>query len=292
MAATRIALVTYRDLPGLSPSDQLLLAELKRRGVRVSPIAWDDAGTEWTAFERVVMRSVWDYHERFQEFIAWLDERRADGSRVMNPVSLIRWNLDKRYLLDLERGGIEITPTVLVEQGSPESLSDVLERAGWDDVVVKPTISASAARTFRSSRKAAARDGRRLALMLEERAALVQPFVPEVLAGEWSLMFIGGEFSHAVLKTPASGEFRVQEQYGGTSTPCLAPEGLVNDARAVMALVPSSWLYARVDACVVHDRLQLMELELIEPTLFFEHDDRAAARMADAILTPATNNSL
>jgi glutathione synthase/RimK-type ligase-like ATP-grasp enzyme len=279
-----VALVTYRGLPGLSESDQLLLAELERRGVAVSKVVWDDPDTIWSTFDVVVVRSVWDYHERFEEFIAWLDARLADGARVMNPPTLIRWNLDKRYLLDLERHGIEITPTVLVERGSAETLEEILDRAGWDDVVVKPNISASAARTFRTSRKAASRDAHRLELMLEDRAALIQPFVAEVLNGEWSFMFIGGEFSHAVLKTPAPGEFRVQEQYGGTSTPRRAPDALVEQARAVMRAVPAPWVYSRVDACAIGDRLQLMELELIEPTLFFEHDGHAAVRMADAIL--------
>jgi glutathione synthase/RimK-type ligase-like ATP-grasp enzyme len=146
-------------------------------------------------------------------------------------------------------------------------------------------VSASAYETWRSSSRRAGGDAARFAALLDAGDVLVQPYQPAIEAGEWSLCFFGGAFSHAVLKRPRSGEFRVQSELGGTVSIEHPQPSLVAEAAAVTALIPGGWLYARVDACSVRGSLLLMELELIEPTLFFHADPAAADRFATAFRT-------
>ena len=250
-----IGLVTWRGLPELAPDDRLLRDALVRRGAEARAVVWDDASVDWRAFDAIVVRSTWDYHKRIDEFRAWLD--RMDGLPLWNPPSVLRWNTHKAYLLDLQARGIEIVPTLLVPAGS--------------SFIVKPAVSATA---FRTERHAADTD------------VLIQPFVPEVLTdGELSFMFLGQKFSHAVRKRAASGDFRVQNEFGGSAERFEPDEDLIAQAARIAAALGDEWLYARID-CVVRDgRLILMELEASEPSLFL--DAESAERFADAIVSRA-----
>jgi hypothetical protein len=281
-----VALVTCSRIPALTPDDQLLGAALRSRGAHVVPAVWDAAGTDWTGFERVVLRSVWDYHLRLPEFAAWLDARARDGSFLMNPASLVRWNLHKSYLDDLAAAGHAVIETERVPRGAQASLASLVATRGWPDVVVKPAVSASAHRTFRvAAAEAAAREGD-LAEITRDGDALVQPLAPEILtAGEWSIVFLGGTFSHAVLKRGAAGEFRVQEEFGGRATPGDPGGAVLAQAAAVLEAAPGRSAYARVDGIVRGGGFVLMELELIEPVLYLGTDPRAPGRLADAILS-------
>jgi glutathione synthase/RimK-type ligase-like ATP-grasp enzyme len=215
----------------------------------------------------------------------------------VNPDVVVRWNADKRYLRDLARAGVTTVPTRWMERGDAgESLETVLVRSGWTDVVVKPVVSASAHQTWRISRDMAARDRSRVASLVESSGAvLVQPFIAEVLGeGEWSLVFIAGEYSHAALKRPAAADFRVQWEHGGRADPAEPPPPLVHDAHDVVAaaarrcgLAISDVAYARVDGVQRDGRLLLMELECLEPHLFLGYSPTAATRLARAVLAAA-----
>jgi glutathione synthase/RimK-type ligase-like ATP-grasp enzyme len=251
----------------------------------VEPAVWDDPAVPWSTYAAVIVRSTWDYHRRPAAFLRWID--RMDDARVpmWNPPALLRWNLDKGYLDELERRGITVVPTSRLPKGSSATLTATLGERGWDDVVVKPAVSASAYQTWRSSASLAGADAARFAALLEAGDVLVQPYQPAIEAGEWSFCFFRGAFSHAVLKRPRPGDFRVQSELGGTVSVEHPPPPLIAEAAAVTSLIPGNWLYARVDACSAGHGLLIMELELIEPTLFFHAEPGAADRFAEALRT-------
>lgn len=245
---------------------------------------WDSADSRWEQFAAVVIRSCWDYHTRLAEFTRWLDRLERAGVPVSNPPALLRWNADKVYLRDLAARGIPIVPTRWVSQGETLSLTEVLRAEGWRDVVVKPAVSAAAFHTWRVSAPEAEASAERFQALVAERDVLVQAFVPEIeRGGEWSFCFFGGRYSHAVVKRPRPGEFRVQEAHGGTAELAEPGPGLLAQAEAVVAALPAPAVYARVDACQVNGRLQLMELEALEPSLFLALHPEAPARFATAI---------
>jgi glutathione synthase/RimK-type ligase-like ATP-grasp enzyme len=268
----RVAFVTCDEKPGIAPDDLLVVALLEERGVRVEPWSWSNAAAPWSDFDLVIVRSAWDYHLQPERFRAWIDARQ----RLWNPPEVLRWNLDKRYLLDLEARGVAIIPTNLVERGAALSFD-------WPDAVVKPVISASAFRTWR------VREGEPRAevqKLVEELDVLVQPFVKEVQSeGEWSLCFANGRYSHAVIRRPGAGDFRVQQELGGSVTKALPDAALIEAACKALQQAPGATLYARVDGVAVEGVFRLTELELIEPCLFFGGDREAAQRFCEAILS-------
>lgn len=281
----RIAFATHSGLPGLSDDDRLAVAELGRLGARVEAAVWDDPGVRWDRYDRVVIRSCWDYHLHPEAFLDWLGRLERDGVSLWNPAPVVRANVDKGYLVDLAAAGVPAVPTVRLEPGETADLPGLLAERSWDEAVVKPSVSASAFRTRRVRREDAAAAQAELEELLEVSGVLVQRFLPEIQTrGEWSFIFLGGEYSHAVLKRPKTGDFRVQEELGGSSVLERPAPMLVEQARAVAATIPSPWLYARVDGVEIEGVFTLMELELIEPLLFLGWDPKAPARFAEAIL--------
>lgn len=284
----RVALATHAGLPALSDDDRLLVAALDARNVDAIPAVWSDEQVDWGRFACVVVRSCWDYHLRPAAFREWIDRLESEGVAVWNPPATIRWNADKSYLRDLAARGVPTVPTAWVEQGNSMSLGAILGTYGWDRAVVKPAVSASAHETWMTDRASSARDDTRFRALTARTRTLVQPFVDSIVeTGEWSLVFIDGAYSHAVLKRPRTGDFRVQEEHGG-SAQVLEPDArVITSARDVLAAAGSTGtdsLYARVDGCIVHDAFVLMELELIEPTLYLGTSHGAADRLADAVL--------
>ncbi len=283
LRGARVALVTYAGLPELSDDDQLLQQELTRRGAVAVPVCWD-AEVAWGNFDAILIRSPWDYYKRYAEFLLWLDRIEACGAPVWNPVSVLRWNAEKGYMRALGAAGVPTTPTAWLRRGSVIRALDLMAERGWSEIVVKPTVSATAFETFRVGPDVTPKEEARIAALLLERDLMVQPYLPAIAAtGEYSLLFFAGEFSHAVLKRPVAGDFRVQNEFGGTVSAVQVEPLLVAEARAVITAAPGPLLYARVDGCVVDGHLMLMELELVEPSLFFREDPAAAGRMATAL---------
>lgn len=276
--------MTASTVPDMTADDALAASVLRRRGAEVCAVPWDDPGVAWGRFDAIVLRSCWNYHRAPAAFAAWLDRLDADGTPVWNRPDLVRWNMDKRYLRDLEARGVSIPPTAWVDRGTVARLADVLADTGFRDAVVKPTVSATAWRTWRTGPGAAARQQEAFEELLAASGALVQAFVPEIaLAGEWSLVFFDGEFSHAVLKRAAAGDFRVQSDFGGTAVAGAADPALVAQAAHALACAGPPPLYARIDGVDVNGRFVLIELELIEPVLFLDAAPEAAVRFAAAI---------
>ncbi len=289
MTRRRIALATSARYPELPADERLAVPALARLGVTAEPVVWDDAGSGWSAFDAVVIRSCWDYHLKVADFFAWLGRLERLGLPVLNPPPLVRWNADKRYLLTLAERGVAIVPTRVLSRGAPdprEALLRALDGLEADEAVVKPAVSASAHGTWRTSRAAAPADAGRLEALVAVGDVLVQPFVPAVTgAGEWSVLCFGGRPSHAVLKRPAPGDWRVQGELGGTAELGTAPAVALRQARRVLeAAGAGTAAYARVDGCVIDNGFILMELELIEPQLYLDLAPHAPDRFARAIV--------
>ncbi|MEX0938116.1 MAG: hypothetical protein WDZ59_09675 [Pirellulales bacterium] len=282
---SEVAFVTYQLAPEINDDDRLVANELRRRGTRVSAAVWDAADIDWSRFDSVVIRSAWDYHLKPKQYVQWLERLSAAGTRLWNPPRAIRWNMNKRYLADLADRGVGVVPTSYQPAGEDLLLREVLTRCGWDDVVIKPAISACALGTWRTSLAAADTDQAKFLDQSRSQDLLVQPYLPEVAArGEWSFIFFDGRYSHAALKRPANGDFRVQREFGGTSVPADPAPSLVEQARSMVSAVQHELLYARVDAIEHEGRLILMELEINEPFLFLGLSPSAAQRFAEAIL--------
>ena len=283
-----VVLVTYDARRDFTDDDRLLADALSARGVPVHAAPWSDRSVRWSSFDAVVARSCWDYFLRPAEFHAWLDALESEGARVFNDVRTLRWNADKSYLRDLESRGVAVIPTRWLERGSAPSLRELRHTTGWSELVVKPTVSGGAHRTWCALPGAEADDDARLATMVDDGAVMVQPLVDEIeREGEWSLVFLGGRYSHAVLKRPRRGDFRVQREHGGSLEAVEPPSSVISAAERVLANTPIGHeppLYARVDGCIVDGELLLMELELLEPELFLRCAPTASARMAEALL--------
>ncbi len=272
-----VALATCAEHPALWIDDAPLVAALARRGVAVSTPVWDDPGVDWPAYDVVVIRSTWDYVPRRDEFVRWA---ASVGARLRNPPEVVRWNTDKTYLRTLAGRGVPVVPTEWLAPGEPVDLAVL----GWPEVVVKPAISAGSRQTgrFLASDQAAAQA---LADTISG-TVMVQPYLTSVEDhGERSLMFFGGEFSHAVRRTPSLGF----EGTVGAAEPARATaEEVAFAERALDAAVPGAagrpLLYARVDLVRdATDALNLIELELVEPQLFLRFHPEPAERLADLI---------
>lgn len=268
---------------GMWDGDHLVRLGLEARGLTVEPRRWDAPG-DWDPGALVVLRSTWDYAGRVDGFRAWLDRLDAAGVVVRNPTDLVRWNLHKSYLLDLERRGVPVVPTRLVERRSSASLAGVVAETGWDDVVVKPAIAATARLTVHQAREGTAATARHFAGLVAAEDVLVQPFLPAVVdEGEVSVVAVGGEPTHAVRKRAKPGDWRVQINFGGTDERIALDEELLAVATRALGALDEPPAYARVDVARHEGRYHLMELELIEPELFFEHAPEAADRLAGVL---------
>ena len=241
---TALAMSAELAAAGGTEEDRLLAAALRHEGCEIELAAWTD-GDDWRRYASVLVRSCWDYHLRPADFFAWIDRLESRGTPVLNPVPLLRWNVDKRYLLDLEARGVPIVPTVFGERFARDDLDRLRERWATDRLVAKPSIGATAYGCRRLGRGDAVDAGN------EDPSAatvLVQPFLPAVVEeGEWSLMLFDGELSHTVVKRPAAGEFRVQKEWGGSFRRAEPDGGLVALARRAVEAVDPLPAYARVD---------------------------------------------
>jgi glutathione synthase/RimK-type ligase-like ATP-grasp enzyme len=275
-------LATCAELAVPDPDRPVLDAALDDAGVRAEWAVWDDPSVDWSRFDAVWIRSTWDYTAHHAAFLAWVDDVAA-ATELWNPASIVRWNSHKSYLLDLEAAGVAVVPTVVVPEQAPLALGAVLAEHGWDEAVVKPAVSVGAIGAARVTAADAAAWSRPPDATGD---LLVQPLVPEVTAGETSMIAVEGTITHSVRKIPAAGDFRVQVKHGGREVAHMAGPDELELARRALDAVGERLLYARVDCVTTPAGPRLMELELIEPFLFLGTASiPAVAELARAVAT-------
>ena len=277
---------TYADQPEITDDDRVLASALVRRHAAVRAAPWDEASIPWSDATTVIVRSTWDYHHRRAEFLAWT-ERVAARTPLYNTPATIRWNSHKGYLAELAARDIPVIDTVFAEAGSATDVTAVAAQHRWDDLVIKPAVSASAHETirFRAGERGAAQA--HLDRLLARGDAMLQPHL-DVLGhrGELALMFVAGRFTHAVRRRSAlaSAASMPRSAPADASSSAIAfAERVLNEA-VTLTGAGERPLYARVDLVEAPARgHRLLELELIEPSLFFLHAPEAAESMADAM---------
>lgn len=281
----RIALATCARLPEPDPDDAPLRAALRSAGVDVCALAWDGADdADASAFDACVVRSTWNYHETPDRFLGWVD-RTANATRLVNPAGVIRWNVHKGYLRELERAGVPTVPTEWVLQGSSGDVADTVDRRGWADIVIKPAVSAASFLTRSFSRRERRDAQRFLTECAAQRDMMIQPYLRGVdSAGERAIVWIDGAATHVVRKSPrfAGGAEHVSD---AALEPTAAERAFAEQAIAARPGLAGQILYARIDVMPGEDGAPLLsELELIEPSLYFPQSPAALRRFVDGLL--------
>ena len=290
-------------IDNLLTEDRLVMDALVACGLTVDRRAWCDNSVNWSQTKSALFRTTWDYFDRWDSFSPWL-HRVQDQTRLFNAAPIVHWNLDKHYLQDLEQRGVKVVPTAFIQRQTLLPLFDLMARSGWSDVVIKPAIAGAAVDTYRVTRSGeiatlspkptSKEDCESLwHALLAKQDMLVQPFLSHVIeTGEKSLIWIDGEVTHGVLKRAKSGDFRVQDDHGGTVAPLSVTQTDKDLAQDIMTkclqhCASQGWeapLYARVDLMRNEEGQWLVsELEMVEPELWFRFHPEAAQTLAQAI---------
>ncbi len=264
--------------------DQLVMDALERLNLKVAKKDWADPNFDWSTTKTILFRSTWDYFHRFSEFEPWLNNV-SKRTKLINPAAQILWNMDKHYMQDLAEKGLPIVDGHYIKRGTTETLTSIHEKLGWTETVIKPTVSGAARHTYRLNPNNYSEHEALFAELIKEEDFILQPFQKNVLTkGETSHVVIGGEYSHSILKMAKKGDYRVQDDHGGTIHEYTASDSEIAFAEKAVATCDILPLYARVDVIWDNnDQLALIELELIEPELWFRENELAADKLAMAI---------
>jgi glutathione synthase/RimK-type ligase-like ATP-grasp enzyme len=281
----RVALLTLENAADFVIDDALAVAELTQRGWDAIEIPWTRADVDWRSFDVVIIRTTWDYHDHPAAFLETLAAIEATGVRLENPRATVEWNLDKQYLRTLEARGIPIVPSVWGHGGDARTFAGLFATLQDTEIVVKPNISAGATDTFRLCAPLADTTLQKLVDTFTDRDWFAQPFVRSIVTeGEYSLFYFGGQLSHAIQKIPKSGDFRVQEEHGGEIIGIAISAELRRVADQVFARITPAPFQARIDLVrLTNGALAVMEVELIEPSMYFRMHERAPANFANAL---------
>ncbi|MEM7611673.1 MAG: hypothetical protein AAF270_08355 [Pseudomonadota bacterium] len=279
----RIVFLSQDSMDGYVCDDDLALPAFADASLVVDTLSWRRTDVDWAAYAAVIVRSTWDYQRAPEAFFAAL-QSIDQQTRLANPLPMMRWNMDKHYLAGLAEQGVATVPTTF-GRNLDAAMLDRLLSAHAGECVIKPVISAGAERTYRLSSDADAATREEIVQAHASGAWMWQPFIADIIAeGEYSLFYFDGEFSHAIVKKPQQGDFRVQEEFGGLISAIAAPSDMRSMADRVMSVLEATPLYARVDLVRGDaDQWWLIELELIEPSLYLRTDRQAPHRFAKAV---------
>lgn len=278
----RCAFLTMDSLEEFEAYDHLLLEPLAEVGWSVDMVSWRHPNVDWDSYRAVIIRSPWDYQEDAQRFMQVLKKIDASSAQLENPLSLVTWNIEKTYLRELEQKGVLIVPTLWGEALGGNTLYEAFDTLKAKEIVIKPTISANADDTFWIRPDLSESLKRKIEQTFNHRSFMIQPFMDKIVhEGEYSLFYFGGHYSHSILKIPKPEDFRVQEEHGGQLQSVEPPSRLLQRAKQTMAHLKPQPLYARADYVrTEEDDFALMELELIEPSLYFNMDANSPKRFA------------
>ena len=291
---TRVAILRCAKLPSfvtwdipnleeLFEEDHLLIRGFEEQEIQASPVVWSQPDVDWDQFNIALIRSTWDYLDQQDLFPHILSQIEESSCRLFNPLEAVRWNMNKRYLLDLERWNVPIIPTYLASTFEAGGLQDRLMSGGWRTVIVKPTVGLGGAYSHRAPVRQLEETLSRLQINQPHHEFLIQPFIEDVVTeGEWSFIYFNRELSHVLLKKPAPHDYRVQGIYGGTIERAEPRPQDLAQAEAVMDKLPFDLLYARLDFVRVKGQLSIIEVELIEPIFSFHLVPESITRLVNA----------
>lgn len=292
---TRVAVLRLEKMPSFVTwevpnfadvwaEDRLVIAAFQAEGIEAESVAWSDPDVDWNEFDAAVLRSTFDYLDARERFLGVLAAIERSRCRLFNPLEVVRWNIDKRYLLELEARGIPIVPTRLVSSTSPEELAEWIRETGATEAVLKPVVGLGGSDARRVRIDGLAEAVAELRLTAPESEHLCQPFLSSIVEeGEWSHVILGGRPSHVLLKKPAAGDYRVQGMYGGTIVVADPSGDDVRQVNDILARLDLDVPYLRLDLVRAAGRLCVMEVELIEPILSFDLVPGALPRFVRAI---------
>lgn len=264
--------------------DKILQEALEAEGLSTTRVAWDDQSFNWESTTYIIFRAIWDYFERFEEFEQWLNYVKGKTT-LLNAAEIIYWNIDKHYLKDLKENGVHVAPTRFIAINEAITLKELFEETGWETAVLKPCISGAGMDTYKINVIEAEAFETTFQKLIKEKTMMLQPFLKSIQEkGEISLMVMDGQFTHAILKKAKAGEFRVQDDHGGTVHHYTPTQEEIVFAEKAVAACEHFPIYARVD--IIEDnnqKLSIAELELVEPELWFRFNDNAASVLAKGI---------
>ncbi|GGO66087.1 ATP-grasp domain-containing protein [Bowmanella pacifica] len=279
------AFLSMDSLDGYFVYDELLFAPMAEQGWQVETLSWRDPEADWGRFDVVVIRSPWDYQQAPEAFLACLTRIEQSGALLANSLPLVRWNINKGYLRDIQARHIPIVPTLWQEDFNLADCLAALRHFECNELIIKPLVSANADDTYRLRAADIQHQQDHLAACFKGRPHMLQPFIQNIVdEGEYSLFFFGQQYSHCIVKRPASGDFRVQEEHGGKLVSILPEPELLDLAKRTLKALPDEPLYARLDFIRTPNGFAVMELELIEPSLYFNMDAKSPQRFVNAFV--------
>jgi hypothetical protein len=282
---TSCAFLSMDSLEGYVSYDHLAMDALCQYGWQVAEVSWRNCTVDWDQYDVVLIRTPWDYQDDPEAFMAVLEQIEDSSARLENRLELVRWNLNKLYLRELASKGALIVPTCWDQDFSVANFRRWSALFPGRELIVKPLISANADHTYRLPAETEDSVLKELTLLFAQRPFMVQPFMPSVIdEGEYSVFFFGDQYSHTILKTPKPTDFRVQEEHGGLIRAVDPEKQLLVTAREVLRLIDPLPLYSRIDLVRTEkNRFALMEVELIEPSLYFSYSEPSAELFARAV---------
>ena len=271
----KIGFITSQEHSNLYHDDRHLIEPFRKESIEIEPVIWDTEN-DFSDLSLLIFRSAWDYHFKTEKFKNWLEELEKQDVKILNPLSIIQQNYDKFYLKNLSEKSLPIIPTAFYENVEGLDLKSVLKENNWQKAVIKPAVSMSAYQTFSFDKSNCEILQKDLKKHFEDSKVIIQEFAHEIVEeGEWSLIFFDKHYCTTILKKPKKGDFRVQGELGGTSQVAQPSERVIWQAQKILFSFDEPLLYARVDGIIRNGNFQLMELELIDPELFFRVNPKA-----------------
>ena len=280
----KCAVLSMDSLDDFECYDHLTFKPLADLGWQAEEISWRSKNPNWDQYDLVIIRSPWDYQQDAEQFLKVLQSIEMSEAQLANPLDIVKWNINKKYLRELEQKGVEIVPSIWLDSLTTDKLTELFRDFTTDEIIIKPCISANADDTFRLTPETINSHAKELIDLFNNRECVIQPFMPAIITeGEYSLFYFNNEYSHAILKTPKEDDFRVQEEHGGRLKKIEPEQILKQSARKVLEAIDTPLLYARLDFVRSKTGFALMEAELIEPSLYFNLDEGSPVRFAKAV---------
>lgn len=280
----RCAFLTTDNLEDFFIYDDLVKPHLQELGWQVDDVCWRNQHVNYNDYDLIIVRSTWDYQAHPQAFLTTLKQIEASSAQLHNSFSLMQWNFSKDYLKDLAQKGVPILPTIWLDEFDASEVQKAFSHFQAAQIIIKPLVSANADFTYRLSEEDLLFQQQGIKDALLGRKIMVQKFEKSIIEqGECSLFYFSGDYSHAINKMPAKGDFRVQEEHGGQLVSVTPTNTMFELAEKTLQALPEIPLYARIDILDTALGLAIIEVELIEPSLYFNMDEDSALRFAKAV---------